>query len=131
MEQPPSPTLGSENKVDVATSEHTVDQESGKVPTPLKKGYVEELAVWNGVYPTRASTMELLIRPFVACLTPVCLWAALLYGVAITWLVLIATSVAQLFSVAREFKFTLLLRTLTVIKFAPMKRTTSTPPILV
>ncbi|KAH8112106.1 MFS general substrate transporter [Phellopilus nigrolimitatus] len=67
---------------------------------PRKKGYVEQLAVYNGVYPTKASVATLLLRPFLACLTPVCLWASLLYGVAITWLVLIATSVAQLFSAA-------------------------------
>ncbi|KAH8112107.1 MFS general substrate transporter [Phellopilus nigrolimitatus] len=67
---------------------------------PRKKGYVEQLAVYNGVYPTKASVATLLLRPFLACLTPVCLWASLLYGVAITWPVLIATSVSQLFSAA-------------------------------
>ena len=70
---------------------------------PKRKSYVEELAIFNGIYPSSASVLQLLIRPFAACLTPVCLWASLLYGVAITWLVLIATAVAQIFSAPREF----------------------------
>ncbi|KZS96641.1 MFS general substrate transporter [Sistotremastrum niveocremeum HHB9708] len=65
---------------------------------PAKKTYLQELSVWNGVYPDTPSVMTLLWRPVIACVTPVCLWAGLLYGVAITWLVLIATSVAQIFS---------------------------------
>ncbi|KAI5118632.1 hypothetical protein M0805_006999 [Coniferiporia weirii] len=68
------------------------------VSVPRKKSYLQELSIYNGVYPTKASVATLFIRPFLACLTPVCLWAGLLYGVAITWLVLIATGVAQLFS---------------------------------
>ena len=70
---------------------------------PQRKSFFEDFAPWSGiVYPTRASVASLLVRPFLACLTPVCLWAGLIYGVAITWLVLIATSVAQLFSASRE-----------------------------
>jgi len=65
---------------------------------PRKKSYRQELSVYDGVRPTAVSVWTLLLRPFLACLTPVCLWAGLLYGVAITWLVLIATSVAQIFS---------------------------------
>ena len=73
--------------------------------TPRKKSYLEELRVYNGIRPTRASVITLLIRPFIVCLTPVCLWAGLVYGIAITWLVLIATSVSQLFTAARESSY--------------------------
>lgn len=76
------------------------------VSIPPKKTYLQELKVYNGVNPTRASVLTLLLRPFVACLTPVCLWAGLVYGIAITWLVLIATSVAQLFSAPRKYTHT-------------------------
>jgi hypothetical protein len=69
---------------------------------PTKKTYLQELKVYNGIFPTRVSFWSLLLRPFIACLTPVCLWASLLYGAAITWLVLIATSVAQIFSAPRK-----------------------------
>ncbi|KAL5525242.1 hypothetical protein ACEPAF_9111 [Sanghuangporus sanghuang] len=87
---------GSTEKVD---SEKRVEEaREDAISVPHKKTYLEELSVYNGVYPTKASVPALLVRPFIACLTPVCLWAGLIYGVAITWLVLIATSVAQLFS---------------------------------
>ena len=79
------------------------DPESLRSVSIKPMSYWQELRVYNGIYPSRASFLTLLIRPFVACLTPVCLWASLLYGVAITWLVLIATSVAQIFSAPREF----------------------------
>ncbi|KAL5498209.1 hypothetical protein ACEPAH_2339 [Sanghuangporus vaninii] len=87
---------GSTEKVD---SEKRVEEaREDAISVPSKKTYLEELSIYNGIYPTKASVPALLIRPFIACLTPVCLWAGLIYGVAITWLVLIATSVAQLFS---------------------------------
>lgn len=82
-------------KVDIEARE---DAES----IPPKKTYSQELAVYSGIRKTNASVFTLFMRPFVACLTPVCLWAGLLYGVAITWLVLIATSVAQIFSAPRK-----------------------------
>ena len=95
-------TTNHDKKDEIKITENSLDQESARPTLPPKKSYFAELAVWNGVYQTRATTMELLLRPFIACLTPVCLWAALLYGVAITWLVLIATGVAQLFSASRK-----------------------------
>ena len=70
---------------------------------PRMKSFWQDLKVYNGVYPSSASFMTLLVRPFVACVTPVCLWAGLIYGVAITWVVLIATSVSQIFSAPREY----------------------------
>lgn len=98
-------TSNNDKKDEINITEHSLDQEGAQPTLPPKKSYLAELAVWNGVYQTRATTMELLLRPFIACLTPVCLWAALLYGVAITWLVLIATGVAQLFSASRKILF--------------------------
>lgn len=73
-----------------------------EVHLPVKKSFWQEMKPYSGIYPTRVSFLNLLLRPFLACFTPVCLWASLLYGVAITWLVLIATSVAQIFSAPRE-----------------------------
>lgn len=80
----------------------TEAREESSPTVPRKRTYLEELSVYNGIYSTKASIWRLLARPFVACLTPVCLWASLLYGVAISWLVLISTAVAQLFSAARK-----------------------------
>jgi len=80
------------------------DKEKGSARTVSyrKKPYLQNLKVYNGVYPTKASFWKLLLRPFVACLTPVCLWACLLYGTAVSWLAMIATSVSQNFSAPRE-----------------------------
>ncbi|EJD04924.1 MFS general substrate transporter [Fomitiporia mediterranea MF3/22] len=98
------PTAPNESESQKSSKEN-IDPEKAKtsatehiISIPQKKSYLQELSVYNGIYPTKASVCNLLLRPFIACLTPVCLWASLLYGVAITWLVLIATSVAQLFS---------------------------------
>jgi len=90
-----SDSSSNDKKEDIETISN---EEPASNSIPPTKTYWEELKVYNGVYPTKASVWQLLMRPFVACATPVCLWASLLYGVAITWLVLIATSVAQIFS---------------------------------
>lgn len=83
-----------EKKIEIEVREDTSS-------IPRKKSYLEELSIYNGIHPTNASVLTLLVKPFLACLTPVCLWAGLLYGVAITWLVLIATGIAQVFSAPR------------------------------
>jgi len=87
---------------DVNNSKTEKISEDGPQLIYRKKTYFQELKVYNGVLPTKVSFWNLLLRPFIACITPVCLWAGLLYGVAITWLVLIATSVAQIFSAPRK-----------------------------
>ncbi|KLO13097.1 MFS general substrate transporter [Schizopora paradoxa] len=90
-----SDSSSNEKKQDIETISN---EEPSTPPVPPQKTYWEELRIYNGIYPTSASVWSLLMRPFIACCTPVCLWASLLYGVAITWLVLIATSVSQIFS---------------------------------
>lgn len=92
---------GDEEKPDVDTKEE-VKEEALPHPIPRKKTYIEELVIFEGIRPTRVSFLTLILRPFIACLTPVCLWAGLVYGVAITWLVLISTAVAQIFSAPRK-----------------------------
>lgn len=93
---------GDEEKHEVDVKEEA-KEEASPIPIPRKKTYLEELVVFEGIRTTRVSFLTLILRPFIACLTPVCLWAGLVYGVAITWLVLIATAVAQIFSAPRKF----------------------------
>lgn len=93
---------GDEEKPEVDVKEEA-KEEASPIPIPRKKTYLEELVVFEGIRTTRVSFLTLILRPFIACLTPVCLWAGLVYGVAITWLVLIATAVAQIFSAPRKF----------------------------
>ena len=94
-------------RCDRDSEKHSIEQREQGLASyhPQRKTFLEEMKIYNGVYPTKASVLALLTRPFIACLTPVCLWAGLVYGVAITWLVLIATSVSQLFS-AEPYNFT-------------------------
>ena len=98
VQLPGVPKSATSEKDDIEANENS---STATIP-PRKKSYAQELKVYNGVHPTKASVWNLLGRPFVACLTPVCLWAGLVYRVAITWLVLIATAVAQLFSAPRK-----------------------------
>ena len=72
---------------------------------PKRQTYWQSLAPYSGIRPTSASWFTLFSRPYIASITPVCLWAGIIYGVAITWLVLIATGVAQIFSAPREYLF--------------------------
>ncbi|EPQ53290.1 MFS general substrate transporter [Gloeophyllum trabeum ATCC 11539] len=90
----------SEATVDIEKQEPSVRLESAEPESdaPRKKSYIQELAVFSGVYPTRVSFLALVWRPIESLATPIVLWAGLVYGVAITWLVLLATSVSQLFS---------------------------------
>lgn len=92
---------GDEEKPEVDVKEEA-KEEASPIHIPRKKTYLEELVVFEGIRTTRVSFLTLILRPFIACLTPVCLWAGLVYGVAITWLVLIATAVAQIFSAPRK-----------------------------
>ncbi|EPQ60393.1 MFS general substrate transporter [Gloeophyllum trabeum ATCC 11539] len=83
----------------VEKQEPSVKLESAELPAPpRKKSYAQELSIFSGIYPTRVSLLALVWRPIESLATPIVLWAGLVYGVAITWLVLLATSVSQLFS---------------------------------
>ena len=70
--------------------------------TRRRKSYRQELAIFNGIYPTKASILTLASRPFIAWLTPVGLWASLLYGTAVSWPVVLAAAVAQIFATPRS-----------------------------
>lgn len=96
---PSSPISRMDSEVEKAKMEV---QSDSVPPAPVKKTYMQELSFYNGIYPTKVSVLTLLARPFIACVTPVTLWAGLLFGIAISWLVVIATSVAQIFSAPRK-----------------------------
>ena len=96
------PSSGSKSTVGDEKKDESIPSTPPERVIPPVESYVSSLRVYNGIYPTQASIFSLLMRPFILIFTPVCLWAGLLYGVAITWLVLIATSVAQIFSAPRK-----------------------------
>ncbi|KAJ7067245.1 MFS general substrate transporter [Mycena amicta] len=74
----------------------TRELEQGGEVKPLK-GYGASLRVYNGIYPTKANVLSLLMRPLYMFFTPIVLWGGLIYGMGITYLVLFAVSVSILF----------------------------------
>ncbi|KAF7302671.1 MFS general substrate transporter [Mycena chlorophos] len=97
---PSGSTEGTEEKARIETVE--VIQPSFQVK---KKGYMASLAMFNGVYPTKVNVVSLLLRPMYMFFTPIILWGGLLYGMAITYLVLFAVSVSVIFG-APPYNFT-------------------------
>ncbi|KLO08371.1 putative cycloheximide resistance protein [Schizopora paradoxa] len=104
---------GSEDFEKKGDAELVSEVRSSDAPQPLEssskhslKAYLESLAIFNQdviAGSDKSSFGYLLVRPFVACLTPVCFWASLLYGFGITWLTVLAICVAQIFSAEPYF----------------------------
>ncbi|KAJ7141221.1 MFS general substrate transporter [Mycena epipterygia] len=101
------PAIVPQAKTETSSSSNASDGEKAQVETreieeaqsmkPLR-GYVSSLRVWNGVYPTKSNALTLLFRPLLMFFTPIVFWAGLIYGLAITFLVLFAVSVSIIFS---------------------------------
>lgn len=67
---------------------------------PLKKkSYVRELAFCSTV-DKQASLWKIFLRPLILALYPTILWASLVYGMSLSWNVILGVIVAQLFDVA-------------------------------
>jgi hypothetical protein len=62
-----------------------------------KKTWAREMLPWDGYY-DEASFLRTLARPFLMLLSPVVVWATLLFGSCISWLVLISITLSQIFS---------------------------------
>ncbi|KAF2447383.1 MFS general substrate transporter [Karstenula rhodostoma CBS 690.94] len=59
--------------------------------------YVQELKPYSGYFDT-VSFWRTLIRPFFLILSPIVMWATLLFTICISWLVLISITLSQIFS---------------------------------
>jgi hypothetical protein len=59
--------------------------------------YAKELLPWSGYFDT-VSFWRTLLRPFVMILSPIVVWATLLFTICISWLVLISITLSQIFS---------------------------------
>lgn len=62
-----------------------------------KMSYMKELMPWNGYWDT-VSFWRTLLRPFFMILSPIVVWATLLFTICISWLVLISITLSQIFS---------------------------------
>lgn len=59
--------------------------------------YMKELLPWSG-YWDQVSFWRTLLRPFFMILSPIVMWATLLFTICISWLVLISITLSQIFS---------------------------------
>ncbi|RYN41297.1 hypothetical protein AA0112_g2226 [Alternaria arborescens] len=59
--------------------------------------YVKTLMPWSG-YWDHVSFWRTFLRPFVVIMSPVVMWATLLFTICISWLVLISITLSQIFS---------------------------------
>jgi hypothetical protein len=77
--------------------EHIEERQAVSDTTALKASYTRELLPWSG-YWDHVSFWRTLLRPFVMILSPIVMWATLLFTVCISWLVLISITLSQIFS---------------------------------
>ena len=65
--------------------------------TKKKRSFVSQLAVWGSSDP-KVKLWKVFLRPFVLLAYPTVLWACLVYGMALSWNVILGATTAQLFS---------------------------------
>ena len=66
--------------------------------TPLKKRtFIQELAFWGSPDPN-VSLLQVFMRPFALIAYPTILWSSFIYGLALSWNVIIGSTTAQLFA---------------------------------
>lgn len=72
------------------------DEEELSSPAP-KKTWMEELQFWNRGDPD-VNLFHVFLRPFVLLAYPTVVWSCFIYGLALSWNVILGAVVAQLFS---------------------------------
>jgi hypothetical protein len=83
--------------VEKESIEHIEEHPAVSDATALKASYTRELLPWSGHW-DHVSFWRTLLRPFVMILSPIVMWATLLFTVCISWLVLISITLSQIFS---------------------------------
>jgi hypothetical protein len=92
----------SDKAVDIGKSEKESIEQIEERPTTsagseAKASYAKSLLPWSGYWDT-VSFWRTLLRPFVMILSPIVVWATLLFTICISWLVLISITLSQIFS---------------------------------
>ncbi|KAL6704172.1 hypothetical protein ACN47E_008732 [Coniothyrium glycines] len=62
-----------------------------------RRSFAQELMPWSGYWDV-ISFWRTLLRPFVLILSPIVMWATLLFTICVSWLVLISLTLSQIFS---------------------------------
>lgn len=76
--------------------DEVVEKEVNSIP---RKTWLEELKFWNRGDPD-VSLLAVFLRPFVLLAYPTVVWSCFIYGLALSWNVILGAVVAQLFSPA-------------------------------
>jgi hypothetical protein len=71
--------------------------ETGRLPLEKKDSYVRSLRLWSGIY-TSTPILKIFLRPVVIFWYPAVLWAFLLYGATLTWIVVFSVVNASIFT---------------------------------
>lgn len=87
------------------SSEKLAEAAVGEISSPAseissdisKQTYTQSLKLWSVNNPT-ITLRKAFLRPFVLVAYPTILWASLVYGMALTWNVILALTIAQLFA---------------------------------
>jgi hypothetical protein len=80
------------------TSNSGTESEPGLVETP-PSSYLQSLKFWSAAtMDPHLTVKQALLRPFVLCVYPTVLWASFTFGIALTWNIVLALTVAQLFA---------------------------------
>jgi MFS family permease len=90
----PEPFQASRAGEESDLKDQVVVEELSPVP---KKTFVEELKFWNSGDPN-VNLLHVFFRPFVLLAYPTVVWSCLIYGMALSWNVILGASVAQLFT---------------------------------
>jgi hypothetical protein len=93
-------TSGKTVEVGVSEKEKVEQIEERPAPsgtTAFRTSYTRGLLPWSG-YWDHVSFWRTMLRPFFMILSPIVMWATLLFTVCISWLVLISITLSQIFS---------------------------------
>lgn len=90
----PNPFASAPSTADGEQKEHVLIEESSPIP---KKTFLEELKFWSSGDPN-VNLRHIFLRPFVLLAYPTVVWSCFVYGLALSWNVILGAIVAQLFS---------------------------------
>ncbi|KAJ5774896.1 Major facilitator superfamily domain general substrate transporter [Penicillium paradoxum] len=90
----PDPFKTTKTTQDSDSKDEVMVQDSAPIP---KKTFTQELKFWSRGDPT-VDLLHVFLRPFVLLAYPTVLWSCCIYGMALSWNVILGASVAQLFA---------------------------------
>ena len=91
-------SAGSEHRENIVVNLREDAIEEDRSRSPKKKTFVQELA-YCSTTESRLSLFKIFLRPFVLTAFPTVLWASALYGMSLSWNLILGSTVAQLFGV--------------------------------